>query len=101
MALQKIAVLILFFCLYGCSDYSSGYRDGYAGSDKEQWIVFGRDDYLKAYSSGQAEKFQQDWVLENPLEPGLLHCPSIIVRADPLMFLPSEYKEIAPGIYSH
>ena len=100
MILQKTVLLIIFSFLYGCSDYQTGYRDGYADSDKKQWLVFGRGDYRNGYSSGQAEKFQDDWVLENPVEPGLLHCPSIVVRVDPLMFLPATYKEIAQDVYS-
>jgi hypothetical protein len=101
MALQKKVILILFCFLYGCSDYISGYREGYGGSDKKQWIVFGRGDYLKGFHSGQAEKFQDDWLLENPVEESLMECPSVVLRADPLMFLPAEYKKIATDIYIH
>lgn len=101
MYLRKVVIFIICFFLYGCSDYQSGYRDGYGEHDKKQWIVFGRDEYLNGYQSGQAEKFQQDWIAENPVETNALHCPAIIVRADPLMFLPPEYKRIAPDIYSN
>ncbi len=99
MNLREFVILALCFSLYGCSDYQTGYRDGYAEHDKKQWFVFGRDRYFKGYHSGHAEKFQQDWVFENPVEENLLHCPSVIVRTDPLMFLPSEYKRIAQDIY--
>lgn len=101
MVLQKTIIFIFFCCLYGCSDYQSGYREGYGDIDKKQWIVFGREDYLNGYESGQAEKFQQDWVLENPVDTEALHCPAVVLRANPLMFLPSEYIEIAPDIYSN
>lgn len=101
MVFQKNILFILFCFLYGCSDYPSGYREGYEGKDKKQWIVFGRGDYLKGFQSGQAEKFQDDWVLENPVEESLMQCPSIAVRTDPLWFLPADYKEIAPNIYSN
>ncbi len=100
MHLNKTVLIIIFSFLYGCSDHQTGYRDGYGDIDKKKWVVFGRGNYLKGYSSGQADKFQDDWILENPIEPGLLHCPSIIVRADPLMFLPADYKKIAKDIYS-
>lgn len=100
MTLRNVLVFIICFFLYGCSDYPSGYRDGY-GDNKKQWIVFGRADYLNGYQSGLAEKFQQDWLLENPVDTEALHCPAIIIRANPLMLLPAEYTEIAPDIYSN
>ena len=99
MYLRKAVILIIYSSLYSCSDYQSGYRDGHGEHDEKQWIVFGRGEYLNGYHSGQAEKFQQDWISENPVETDLLQCPSIIVRVDPLMFLPSEYKKIAPDTY--
>jgi len=97
--LRKVVILIICFSLYGCSDYQTGYKDGYADNDKKQWVVIGRGEYLNGYFSGQAEKFQQDWVLENPVKTNGLQCPDIIVRADPLMFLPPGYKRIAPDTY--
>ncbi len=36
---------------------------------------------------------------QNPIETNGLQCPDIIVRADPLMFLPAEYKRIEQDIY--
>ena len=99
MYLQKTVILIICFSLYGCSDYQSGYKDGYGEDDKKQWIVFGRSSYLNGYNSGQAEKFQQDWVLEYPVEPNLLHCPTILDRDDPLTYLLPGYKRIAQDIY--
>lgn len=101
MILQKTIFLILCCSLYGCSDYPSGYREGYEGSDKKQWILFRRGDYINGYESGVAEKFQEDWMLENPVDTGILHCPSIVVRTNPLMLLPAEYREIAQDIYSN
>jgi hypothetical protein len=100
MVLQKTVLFILVVSLYGCSDYQTGYIDGYE-DNKKQWIVFGSGEYLKGYSIGQAEKFQQDWVSEYPVETNALHCPAIIVRADPPRFLPAEFKEIAQDIYSN
>jgi len=100
MIIQKTIFFILLCSLYACSDYPSGYREGYEGSDKKQWIVFGRGDYSDGYHSGLAEKFQDDWLLENPVNTNTLHCPAIVVRANTLMFLPAAYKEIAPNIYS-
>ena len=100
MTFVKLSLFIILFLLSGCSDYPSGYREGYEGNDKKQWIVFGRSNYSEGFYSGQAERFQYDWLLENPIEDSLMQCPSIVERADPLMFLPSEYKEIAPNVYS-
>lgn len=99
MCLRKIIFLFCFFPLYACGDFKSGYQAGYEQSDRNQWIVFGRDDYLKGYHAGQAEQFQQDWLAENPDESDALHCPVVITKADPLMFLPAEYKEVSPGVY--
>lgn len=99
MKLPNNVLVLLLFLFSGCSDYPTGYLEGYEGGNKKQWIVFGRSEYLKGYQSGQAEKFQDDWLLENPVEEGTLHCPTHIFPADPLMFLPVEYKEIAPNIY--
>ena len=101
MYLRISLIFTCFLFFYGCSDHQTGYREGYENNGKKQWIVFGRSDYLKGYSSGQAEKFQDDWVSEEPIEVGLLNCPSIIIPADPLMFLPTDYKQMSHDIYSN
>ncbi len=99
MYLRKVTILMICFFICSCGDYQSGYRDGYAEKEKNRWIVFEEAEYLKGFNSGQAEKFQEDWVSEKLTETNELQCQDIIVRADPLMFLPAEYKRIAPGIY--
>ncbi len=99
MYIRKTVILIIFFFLYGCGGYPSGHKDGYEGTEKKKWIVFGRSEYLKGFYEGEAKKFQQDWLAENPVEIGGLQCPDTIVRADPLMFLPPEYKRITQDIY--
>ena len=101
MNILKTPLFIFLLMLSGCSDYQTGYQAAYAGNDKNRWIVFGIGDYLKGYESGLAERFQQDWILENPVDTDALHCPSIVLRANPLMFLPTEYSEIAQDIYSN
>lgn len=100
MVLKKTITFLLFFSLYSCSDYQAGYKDGYEGIDKRQWLVFGRGDYIDGYQSGEAEKFQQDWVSEYPVEIKGLQCRSIIINADPFMLLPTKFKEISSDIYS-
>jgi len=101
MMIKKIGILPVFLLLLACSDYPEGYRDGVANSDKRQWVIFGKSKYLQGYASGQAEKFQQEWLLENPVDESIMHCPSIVQRAEPLMFMPTEYSQIGTDIYSH
>jgi len=97
----------LIFCLLatGCSDYQTGYQEGFGHGYQEakhnKWIVFGRDDYLRGYDAGQAEKFQEEWVSEDALELGdsPLRCRDIKIEADALMFLPAEYRRISTDTY--
>ena len=100
MYIRKAVILIICFFLYGCGDYPEGHKDGYEGTEKKQWIVFGRSEYLDGFYEGEAEKFQQDWLAVNPVEtnPLRLQCPDVFL-ADPLMFLPAGYKRIAPDTY--
>ena len=99
MNLHNSIFSALLLLISGCSDYPTGYNEGYEGSNKNQWIVFGRSEYFNGYHSGQAAKFQDDWLLENPTQVSSLHCPTNIIPADPLMFLPAGYDKIAPDIY--
>ncbi|MFB3101357.1 MAG: hypothetical protein ACE1ZM_07930 [Gammaproteobacteria bacterium] len=99
MLLRELIVLIICCFIYGCSDYPSGYKDGYGSIDKRQWIVFGRSEYLSGFEAGKAEKFQQDWLAENFSDINHLQCPVVTILADPLMFLPTEYKRVAPDTY--
>jgi hypothetical protein len=71
----KLNIFIIILFLSACSDYQSGYREGYEGSEQRQWIVLGRADYHDGFHSGQANKFQDDWLLENPIEESLMQCP--------------------------
>jgi len=99
MLLRELIVLIICCFIYGCSGYPSGYKDGYGSIDKRQWIVFGRSEYLSGFEAGKAEKFQQDWLAENFSDINHLQCPVVTILADPLMFLPAEYKRVAPDTY--
>ena len=100
MYIRTSVILIICFSLYGCGDYPSGHKDGYEGTEKKQWVVFGRSEYMDGFYEGEAEKFQQDWLAENPVEtnPLRLQCPDVFL-ADPLMFLPAGYKRIEQDIY--
>ena len=100
MHLRKIIILISCYCIYGCSDYPSGHADGIEGAERKQWIVFGRSEYLDGFYAGQAENFQQKWLAENLTETNQLrlHCPDVFI-ADPIMFLPIEYKRIGSDTY--
>ena len=100
MYIRTSVILIICFSLYGCGDYPSGHKDGYEGTEKKQWVVFGRSEYMDGFYEGEAEKFQQDWHAENPVEtnPLRLECPDVFL-ADPLMFLPAGYKRIEQDIY--
>ena len=99
MYIRKAVILIICFFLYGCGDYPAGHKDGYEGTEKKQWIVFGRSEYLDGFYEGEAEKFQQDWLAVNPVEINELQCTEVTFLADPSMFVPAEYKRIAPDIY--
>jgi len=100
MHLSKTIILISCYFIYGCSDYPSGYEDGLEGAEKKQWLVFGRSEYLDGFYVGEAEKFQQDWLAENLTETNQLRlqCPDVFI-ADPIMFLPIEYKRVGPDTY--
>ena len=100
MLLRKLIVLIICCFIYGCSDYPSGYKDGFGSIDKRQWIVIGRSEYQSGYESGKAEKFQQDWLAENFTDTNRLRlqCPDVFL-ADPIIFLPIEYKRTGLDTY--
>lgn len=100
MLLRKIIILTTCCFLYSCSDYSSGYKDGIESNEKNEWIVFGRLEYLEGFEVGKAEKFQQDWLAENLAETNQLRlqCPDEFL-ADPIMFLPIEYKRVGLDTY--
>ena len=99
MCLNKTIVLITCCIICGCSDYASGYKDGYENTEENKWIVFGRSLYQDGFYAGRSEKFQQEWFDENMADMNLLQCPVVTIRADPLMFLPTEYKRVASDIY--
>ncbi len=96
----KMFVLISCCCIYGCSDYPSGYKDGFESNEKNEWIVSGRSEYLEGFEVGKAEKFQQDWLAENFIETNQLRlqCPDEFL-ADPFMYLPADYKRVGPNTY--
>lgn len=99
MHLEKIIILIACYFIYGCSDYPSGYKDGYENNEQMQWIIFGKEGYLEGFQEGKAEKFQQNWLAENYSDINHLQCPVVTILADPLMFLPAEYKRVGPDTY--
>ena len=66
---------------------------------KNKKIIFGKEGYLEGFQEGKAEKFQQNWLAENYSDINHLQCPVVTILADPLMFLPTEYKRVGPDIY--
>ena len=100
MYFRKTIILIICYFIYGCGDYPSGHKDGYESTGKKSWIVFGRSEYLDGYYVGEAEKFQQDWLAENLTETNQLRlqCPDVFL-ADPIMFLPIEYRKVGLDTY--
>ena len=99
MYYRKVLILIVCYFIYGCGDYLSGHKDGYEGTERNQWIVFGRSDYLDGFHEGEAERFQQDWFAENLTAINQLQCLVVTISADPLMFLPVEYKRVGTDTY--
>jgi len=99
MHFRKLIILIICYFIYGCSDYPSGYKDGYGSIEKKQWVILGRADYSEGYQAGKAEKFQEEWFAENLKDMNQLQCPVVTTLADPLMFLPVEYKKVGIDTY--
>jgi len=95
----KIIILIACCSIYGCSDYPSGYKDGYGSIEKRQWIVFGKEDYLEGFHGGKADKFQQEWLAENYSDINHLQCTVVTILTDPFIHLPAEYKRVGPDTY--
>jgi len=100
MYFRIVIILIICYFIYGCGDYPSGHKDGYESTEKKSWLVFGRSEYLDGFYAGEAEKFQQDWLAENLTETNQLRlqCPDVFL-ADPIMFLPIEYKRVGIDTY--
>ncbi len=100
MYFRIVIILIICYFIYGCGDYPSGHIDGYESTEKKSWLVFGRSEYLEGFYAGEAEKFQQDWLAENLTETNQLRlqCPDVFL-ADPIMFLPIEYKRVGIDTY--
>ena len=100
MYFRIVIILIICYFIYGCGDYPSGHKDGYESTEKKSWLVFGRSEYLEGFYAGEAEKFQQDWLAENFTETNQLRlqCPDVFL-ADPIMFLPIEYKRVGIDTY--
>ena len=96
MITSSVIVCCLF--LFACSDYKSGYRDA-LNNESSQWVVFGKSEYTRGYHSGEAERYQNDWLLESDVQSSEFSCPAIIIKADPLLFLPENYERIAPDTY--
>jgi len=99
MLLREIIILTSCCFLYSCSDYPSGYKDGYGSNGKRQWIVFGKADYLEGFHEGKADKFQQEWFAENLSDINQLQCPVVTILEDPFNYLPADYKRVGPDIY--
>ena len=90
-----IPCAVLLLGIAGCSDYKSGFEDGYDGVEKQGWIVFGKADYLQGFSDGEADKFQQDWVSVNTLEGDTRTCRAPVITTEAGMFTPVGYQRVA------
>jgi hypothetical protein len=48
----KVALMIFLNIVVSCSDYETGFKNGFKGIKYNKWILFGREDYMKGYEEG-------------------------------------------------
>ena len=51
--IENIAIVLLCLFVASCGNYDMGYEDGYEGSEKEKWILFGKTKYENGYLNGK------------------------------------------------
>ena len=90
MKLNSIIVQTIIACLISltaaCSDYQSGYENGYNNVEARNWLVLGRQEYQEGYQEGQMQAFHDNWYAENAddIDVGL-SCPAVVMRVSPLI----------------
>ena len=100
---MKLPLTIGFLVLLlaaGCSNYESGYHDGYRDKSANKWLSLVSSRYEKGYQDGAAEKFFSDWMMENEDDITEQSCPVILTELHPLMYLTPGYEETQPGLFS-
>jgi hypothetical protein len=97
----KTFILVHCLLLTACGNYETGYVDGMHGNNENRWIVYGRSQYQLGYHQGNMEAFQNDWLIESSADIDAIdkQCPEIIVKVDPLSFLPADWKKTGPDQY--
>lgn len=96
----RLIILSAVLCITGCSDYQAGFTDGYGGTDRQRWIVFGKAEYQRGFFAGEADRFQQDWMAENPLDADRPVCRAPVMTTEADMFSPVGYRHVADGVFS-
>ncbi len=96
----RLIMLSGVLCLTACSDYQAGFADGYGGTDRQRWIVFGKAEYQQGFFAGEADRFQQDWMAANPLDADRPICRAPEITAEADMFTPAGYRHVAEGVFS-
>ena len=90
MKLNSITVQTIIACLLSltaaCSDYQTGYDNGYNNVEARNWLVSGRREYQEGYQQGQMQAFHDDWYAENAddIDVGL-SCPAVVMRVSPVI----------------
>ena len=99
MLKYKQFVLCSLLLLSGCSDYQAGYKDGYAGADRNKWLLLGKADYMEGFHAAEAERFQQDWLEENPLDTEGLSCKPPAMKVGQLNISLYGYERVSEDIF--
>ncbi len=96
-----ISTIVIVLFSFGCSDYQSGYQDGYEGME-QRWTLFGYDEYSNGYQIGKADKFQEDWESENAIDidDELLQCRDIFFEVNHTNFSLQNYTKSSGNVYS-
>jgi hypothetical protein len=50
---QSATIFQSLSLIISCGNYDEGYKDGYKGSEKEKWILFGKTEYEDGYLNGE------------------------------------------------
>ena len=96
-----IRVILLCAVLFGagCSNYETGFDDGFAGTELHSWIFIGKSDYIRGYYDGEADRLHNDWTAVNAVEDDRLICraPAQLIQSD--QFSPVGYQHVAENVF--